>query len=430
MEQQISSDLIRGHIDTIILHTLISSDKFAQQISDFIEEKSNNEYKINQATLYSSLKRLESLKYVKSYWNDSDAGRRKYFSLTESGKECVENNTSNWSYSRAIIDRLMDCAPQPVYNTEYVEKIVEVPVEKIVEVTKEVPVQVEIVKEIPVISPENTIAKPSEIPQNISPIVFDDSKNIKKANENALNKTETIQEINFRNILNGLIKATTVQNKPVYEQLEPLQKQDFAEKPQKPQSVDKFNETLFATDYNAERNNNGKIDFGDLTLKAAKEGFKIRISSKELYVEKGTLLISKLNFFSTFSVCVLAILAVLAICFNFATDTIYNKIVFWSGIIIPSVVTLISAIIYAISHAKTINKRIYPDSILTATIVAFDILLITVATNLLLNVDFTNLNVIMYTLVLPIAVCALSIAFFALRLLFSKSKRFMTKIKK
>ena len=32
MEQQISSDLIRGHIDTIILHTLVSSDKFAQQI--------------------------------------------------------------------------------------------------------------------------------------------------------------------------------------------------------------------------------------------------------------------------------------------------------------------------------------------------------------------------------------------------------------
>ena len=127
MEQQvISSDLIRGHIDTIILHTLLDGDKFPQQISDSIEDKSDKEYKINQATLYSSLKRLESLKYVRSYWNDSDNGRRKYYNLTESGKNTVESNLSNWSFSRAIIDKLMDCAPQPIYRTQYVEKIVEV----------------------------------------------------------------------------------------------------------------------------------------------------------------------------------------------------------------------------------------------------------------------------------------------------------------
>ena len=43
MEQHtISSDLIRGHIDTIILHALVDGDKYAQQISDAIEEKSEN----------------------------------------------------------------------------------------------------------------------------------------------------------------------------------------------------------------------------------------------------------------------------------------------------------------------------------------------------------------------------------------------------
>ena len=38
--QQISSDLIRGHIDTIILHTLLDGDKYAEQISDTIDKKS------------------------------------------------------------------------------------------------------------------------------------------------------------------------------------------------------------------------------------------------------------------------------------------------------------------------------------------------------------------------------------------------------
>ena len=104
----ISSDLIRGHIDTIILHSLLSGDKFAQQISDVVKTKSDGKYEINQATLYSSLKRLEKLEYIKGYWHDSVGGRRRYFNLTESGKQYVEDNLTNWSFSRSIIDKLMD----------------------------------------------------------------------------------------------------------------------------------------------------------------------------------------------------------------------------------------------------------------------------------------------------------------------------------
>lgn len=424
MEQQISSDLIRGHIDTIILHSLANGDKFAQQISDFIEEKSGGEYKINQATLYSSLKRLESLKHVKSYWNDSESGRRKYFCLTESGKSFVESNTSNWSYSRSILDKLMDCEPQSQTKTEYVEKIIEitkeVPVEKIVEVEviKEVPVQVEtekiieITKEIPIESP--ILPSNSVTSETNSPI---------KSQEIA-EKSETIQEINFRNILNGLIKATTVQNQVVIEKLEPLNKQDIA---YKNESVEKFNETIIATDYNAERNNNGKIDFGDLTLKAAKEGYKIRISSKDSYVAKGTLFVNKINFVSALLVCILSIVAILGVCLNFTLT--YNKIVLITGIVLSAVFFLCSALKYLIKPKKTVST-IYSDSILTATIVVFDLILITVAANLLLNVDFSNLNIIMYTLVLPIIYCVLAVLYYALRFSFSKNKLFVSANKK
>ena len=60
MENSISSDLIRGHIDTIILRTVAVVDKNSQEISDEIAEKSDGKYELKQATLYSSLKRLES----------------------------------------------------------------------------------------------------------------------------------------------------------------------------------------------------------------------------------------------------------------------------------------------------------------------------------------------------------------------------------
>lgn len=104
----ISADLIRGHINTIILRCLYDEDKYGYDIINEIEKKSGGMYTIKQPTLYSALKRLESLKYVESYYGDvSNGGRRKYFSLTDLGKSITEQNLSEWEYSRTIIDSLI-----------------------------------------------------------------------------------------------------------------------------------------------------------------------------------------------------------------------------------------------------------------------------------------------------------------------------------
>ena len=83
---EITSDFIRGHIDTIILKSILSGDKHAQEISNYIEEKSNGSYVVKQATLYSALKRLENTKLVNAYWRDApEGGRRRYFKITQKG---------------------------------------------------------------------------------------------------------------------------------------------------------------------------------------------------------------------------------------------------------------------------------------------------------------------------------------------------------
>ena len=77
----ISADLIRGHINTIILRTLDERDKYGYEIMNEIEEKSHGQYALKQPTLYSALKRLESQGYIKAYWKTdevSSGGRRKY----------------------------------------------------------------------------------------------------------------------------------------------------------------------------------------------------------------------------------------------------------------------------------------------------------------------------------------------------------------
>lgn len=115
----IDSDLIRGHIDTIILKTLFDGDKYGYEILDEVAKKSDGAYELKQPTLYSCLKRLETQGLISSYWVDSEiGGKRHYYCLTEQGKETYIENQKNWIRSRQIIDNLIwENAPVMQTNT-------------------------------------------------------------------------------------------------------------------------------------------------------------------------------------------------------------------------------------------------------------------------------------------------------------------------
>ena len=108
MPKEINSDLLRGNINTIILSALYSGDRYGYEIVNEIEKKSRGQFTIKQPTLYSCLKRLETQGYVTSYWGgQSNGGRRKYFSLTELGKEVFKQCQDDYEYSRTVIDKLI-----------------------------------------------------------------------------------------------------------------------------------------------------------------------------------------------------------------------------------------------------------------------------------------------------------------------------------
>ncbi len=108
LESRISSDLLRGHTDTIILKLLLEGDKYGYEISKLIQSKSGGEYELKEATMYSSLKRLESDGSITSYWGDeTQGGRRRYYRITESGKKAYFENKKNWDYAKRILDTLM-----------------------------------------------------------------------------------------------------------------------------------------------------------------------------------------------------------------------------------------------------------------------------------------------------------------------------------
>ncbi|WP_026895631.1 PadR family transcriptional regulator [Clostridiisalibacter paucivorans] len=105
----ISGDLIRGNIDTIILRILYQRDSYGYEIIKTIKENSNGRYELKEPTLYSCLKRLKKQKMVESYWgNESQGGRRKYYRITDRGLETYKNNYESWKIARDIIDKLIE----------------------------------------------------------------------------------------------------------------------------------------------------------------------------------------------------------------------------------------------------------------------------------------------------------------------------------
>ena len=108
LENKISSDLLRGHTDTMILKLLISSDKYGYEISKLIHANSNGEYELKEATMYSCLKRLESENCITAYWGDeTQGGRRRYYRITEKGQQTYLENKKNWEYAKTVLDLLL-----------------------------------------------------------------------------------------------------------------------------------------------------------------------------------------------------------------------------------------------------------------------------------------------------------------------------------
>src|SRR5437764_2573371 len=105
---KVTSDFLRGNTDTMILRLLTESDCYGYEIVKLITERSGGEYELKEATMYSSVRRLEVDGEIEWYWGDeSQGGRRKYFRITEKGKATYDRNKNNWEYAKRVLENLL-----------------------------------------------------------------------------------------------------------------------------------------------------------------------------------------------------------------------------------------------------------------------------------------------------------------------------------
>lgn len=105
----IISDVIRGYTDTIILSKLNRGDSYGYEINKFIQQTTNNEYELKEATLYTAFRRLEAMGAIVSYWGDENTGaRRRYYTITDEGRKLYEENVSDWKKIKNMLRVLLE----------------------------------------------------------------------------------------------------------------------------------------------------------------------------------------------------------------------------------------------------------------------------------------------------------------------------------
>lgn len=103
------SDIIRGHLESIILRLILEKDRYGYEISKEISQRTNNRFQIKEATLYAVFQRLNRKELIESYYGTvSHGSKRKYYRITTLGKAYLKETIQEWQETKDIIDLFME----------------------------------------------------------------------------------------------------------------------------------------------------------------------------------------------------------------------------------------------------------------------------------------------------------------------------------
>ncbi len=106
---ELNKELLKGHIDTLILSILNEEDCYGYEIAKRVKNKCNDAFELKEGTMYLALKRMESKMFIESYWSQEEGAgaRRKYYRLTDLGKETLAIKKEEWFFIQKIMNSFL-----------------------------------------------------------------------------------------------------------------------------------------------------------------------------------------------------------------------------------------------------------------------------------------------------------------------------------
>ena len=108
---EISSDVIRGYNDTMILSILMKEPSYGYEISKQIKSISEEKYVIKETTLYSAFTRMEKNGFIESFVANPDpegnGKKRTYYRITDKGKEYYIDKCDEWELTKEVVGKFI-----------------------------------------------------------------------------------------------------------------------------------------------------------------------------------------------------------------------------------------------------------------------------------------------------------------------------------
>lgn len=104
---ELNKELMASSLAPIVLLILRRQESYGYQIIQELRDKTGGQLNVAEGTLYPVLKKMEAKKWIESNWRKADTGReRKYYSLTSTGGEELEQQYSQLNFINELIHKL------------------------------------------------------------------------------------------------------------------------------------------------------------------------------------------------------------------------------------------------------------------------------------------------------------------------------------
>lgn len=100
----------KGVLEMLVLRLLFEREKYGYQLICELREKSDDLFLLKEGTLYPILYRMEDDGLVVSKWSEPKGKEvsRKYYSITEEGRETLEQLQILWNRFTEKVDNIME----------------------------------------------------------------------------------------------------------------------------------------------------------------------------------------------------------------------------------------------------------------------------------------------------------------------------------
>ena len=104
----ISSDIIRGYNDIMILRVILEEPSYGYAISKAIREMADDNYVIKETTLYSAFSRLQKAGYVEPFSGTETQGKKRtYYRITDLGKAYYQEKCVEWELTKEVVEKFI-----------------------------------------------------------------------------------------------------------------------------------------------------------------------------------------------------------------------------------------------------------------------------------------------------------------------------------